>query len=224
MDTVLLRVLAPHYCASCGQIGSVFCESCKNNITDEPFLFCLSCGQPVYAGALCKQCNVPYSRAWCVGNYEGGLAKVVHMFKFERCESAAQELAVLLDAVVPYFAKGSIMVVAVPTVHAHKRVRGYGHAELLAKKFAQLRGLPYGQPLVRSTNTQQRGSGKRLRLEQAKKAFGCKPITGGIYVLVDDVVTTGATVHYAAEALLEAGADEVWLAAICYHPLKKSGS
>ena len=63
-----------------------------------------------------------------------------------------------------------------------------------------------------------------MRIQQAKQAFSCKPLGGGRYLLVDDVFTTGATVHYAAQQLKDAGANEVWGAIIAHQPLEKAPS
>jgi len=67
----------------------------------------------------------------------------------------------------------------------------------------------------------QRGAGRRTRTEQAKKAFQCATSLDpkAIYILVDDVITTGATVKYAAKTLLDAGASTVWVASISRQPL-----
>lgn len=197
------------------------CEYCKYNIVNEPFMQCVVCAEPTIGNeSLCKSCVVPYERAWCVGERSESLKQLITDHKFNRVKSAYITLAGLLDQTVPQLPKDCI-VVPVPTVSAHIRQRGYDHCALMAKQFARQRSLSYSQPLERVGRSTQRGANKSLRIQQAKQAFSCKPISGGRYILVDDVFTTGATVHYAAQELKNAGADEVWVAVVAHQPLEK---
>lgn len=113
------------------------------------------------------------------------------------------------------------VVVPIPTVRAHIRQRGYDHALLLARYIAQERNLACAQPLERRTATTQRGVDRKARRIQAEAAFrvstGLQPDVP--YLLIDDVVTTGATLRYGAKALKSAGATTVWAAAVARQPL-----
>jgi predicted amidophosphoribosyltransferase len=75
--------------------------------------------------------------------------------------------------------------------------------------------------LERVTSTKQRQATKTQRIEQAKAAFAVKiAIDPDVpYLLIDDVVTTGATMQYAAQQLKDNGAREIWVAAIARQPL-----
>ncbi|HTJ73214.1 MAG TPA: phosphoribosyltransferase family protein [Verrucomicrobiae bacterium] len=114
-----------------------------------------------------------------------------------------------------------IIIVPTPTVASHTRVRGYDHTLLLAKYLARAQGLSVKTVLYRQTTTKQRGENRRTRQAQAKAAFAVKGrlMPDKTYVLIDDVVTTGATLEYGARALKDAGAGDVWVAALAYHPL-----
>jgi competence protein ComFC len=92
---------------------------------------------------------------------------------------------------------------------------------LIAKRFARLRNLPVGMLLQRQTSTKQRDASARRRIEQAKVAFYSSKVldTSSVYLVLDDVITTGATVKYASKVLLDAGAKEVWVASISRQPL-----
>lgn len=92
---------------------------------------------------------------------------------------------------------------------------------LVAKQLGKLRGLPITTSLQRATNTQQRSASARQRTENAKSAFICesKLDPKKNYLIIDDVITTGATVKYAAIALQHAGAETVWVASISRQPL-----
>lgn len=215
----LLDHIAPHYCCSCGEIGRLLCESCKYDITSEHSSDCLFCGQLSLSG-VCSGCRPICSQAWCGGQRTGGLEKLINSFKFENAEAAHQPLGDVLLAALPLLPK-EVVIVPIPTVRAHVRQRGYDHALLLARYVAQKQGVTLSQALRRRTSTVQRGANRKERFKQAKEAF---EVTGSLqgdtpYLLVDDVVTTGATLRYAAEALKEAGAVTVWAAAATRQPL-----
>ncbi|HTJ73654.1 MAG TPA: hypothetical protein VL481_03625 [Verrucomicrobiae bacterium] len=114
-----------------------------------------------------------------------------------------------------------VVIVPLPTVASHVRVRGYDHTLLIAKGVAKAQRLRLEKALYRRTSTTQRGEGRKTRQRQAKEAFGVKGTlnSAATYLLIDDVVTTGATLQCGAKALKDAGAGEVWVAALAYHPL-----
>jgi predicted amidophosphoribosyltransferase len=113
------------------------------------------------------------------------------------------------------------IIVPVPTVAAHIRQRGYDHTLLIAKKLAKLQGLPLRRPLYRVTSSKQRGENRENHRVQASKAFAARGVLDpeAIYLLIDDVITTGATLRYAAKALADAGAREIWAGIIARQPL-----
>jgi ComF family protein len=163
---------------------------------------------------------MPYERAWCVGERSGVLQRLVGDFKFQNMFAAYIPLAQLLDERISELPADTI-IVPVPTVAAHIRERGYDHTYVITKRIAKRRGLKMRPVLIRLTNTKQRDAGRQQRIEQAKVAFG---ISGAIdneahYLIIDDVVTTGATMQYAAETLRQAGAEHVWVAAIARQTL-----
>lgn len=217
----LLSIVAPHHCFGCGNTGSILCSSCKYDIVSEPFLACVACGKLTRVGiGLCSDCRVPYEWAWCVAERRGKLQQLINSFKFENVKDAYRPLAGLLHACLPDL-PDNITVVPVPTVSSHIRQRGYDHMLLVAREFARLRYLPIDTSLTRVTNSTQRGAGARERVSQAKTAFECrkKLDKNRVYLLLDDVVTSGATVKYATKTLRDAGASKVWVASISRQPL-----
>jgi len=164
---------------------------------------------------------VPYERAWVVGERDGTLQRLVGLYKFERARSAYKALGDLLIETLPDLPANTI-VVPVPTTPSRIRERGYDHILLIAKYVAKARGLECRQLIKRRTKTKQRQSTARQRITQAKLAFAVyeKLDTDIPYLLVDDVVTTGATIRYASQALRDAGAKHVWVAVIARQALK----
>lgn len=222
MPLPITNILAPHYCCSCGRIGSILCVSCKYNIVEQPFESCILCQRlaPV-AENLCSDCKVSYTRAWAVGGRQDALKELINRYKFERARAAYSELTDLLHATLPTL-PSDMCIVPVPTITSHIRRRGYDHMALIGKSFAQKRHLTYAPLLQRASKTVQRGSNKAMRLQQAKQAFYVpQRCDGQRILLIDDVCTTGATLEYGARALLAAGAAEVWVAVITVQLLEK---
>lgn len=216
----LFSTIAPHLCCSCGEIGAVLCDNCKYDISLEYFEGCVACGAAAASTGVCKTCIIPYSRAWCVGERSGVLREVIDSYKFYNNYAAHEVLASLLSDCIGSLPTDCV-VVPVPIVGSHIRQRGYDHTRLVAKRLAKLQNITTKQLLYRRTATTQRGHGRDDRARQAKEAFSCKSEldTDTIYLLIDDVITTGSTIHYAAKALRDAGAGDVWVAAIARQPL-----
>jgi len=220
MIDTLLSIVAPHHCCGCGKSGVLLCPNCKYNIISETKNVCLACGRPSFRPGVCNTCKVPYSRAWFVGERKDVLQRLVGLYKFERVKSAYNDLASLLDNVLLQL-PDSTVIVPIPTVPAHIRERGYDHTLLLARRLGRIRKLPVARILVRNTNTMQRHATAAARGLQAKIAF---KVVGVVdeninYLIVDDVVTTGATVRYAAKALKDAGASQIWVAVLARQTL-----
>jgi predicted amidophosphoribosyltransferase len=216
----ILSFIAPHYCCGCDKVGSLLCANCKNNINDELKMVCIACHRPTADMWLCKSCHMPYERAWVVGERDGVLQRLVGLYKFQRAKEGYKVLGDLLLGVLPELPEGTI-VVPVPTVSGHVRERGYDHMLLIAKYIARKRRLKLERLLYRRTTTKQRQATARQRTVQARQAF---MVNGSVnsdvpYLIVDDVITTGATIKYASQALCDAGAEHVWIAAIARQTL-----
>lgn len=219
----LLNGLAPHYCCSCGEIGSLLCVGCKYDIIEEDTLGCLLCGHLAGATGVCHKCRSIVGRAWYAGERTGGLEELIDRYKFDRAQAAFVPLGDLLLARLPILPPETI-VVPIPTVRAHIRQRGYDHTLLLARYVAKKHKLRLARPLERQSSAAQRGAGRKQRLAQAKEAFRVKTELqkDTPYLLIDDVVTTGATISYAARALRAAGATVIWAAAAARQPLENN--
>lgn len=215
----LLNLVSPHYCCSCGEIGSILCESCKYDIVSEPFSACLLCGHPTLS-ASCTRCSSDIDRTWCGGEKIGGLERLIDSYKFEYAVAARVPLGGIILASLPELPLNTT-IVPIPTIRSHIRQRGYDHTLLLANYIASKRSLECERPLLRTGSSVQRGADRKTRVAQAKTAFW---VDGRLksnvpYLLIDDVVTTGSTLRYAAKAMKDAGASTVWAAAVARQPL-----
>ncbi len=220
VESVLVKV-APHPCFGCGKIGTTLCPNCKYNITHEPFLGCVVCGN-VSPEGICVEHDAPICKAWVVSERVTVLKRVIDAYKFEYVKAAAHALVDLLDATLPLLSANTV-IVPIPTVSSHVRQRGYDHLEILARILAIRRGLPIAQLLTRSSVKTQHRLNKAERQQEASTAFHIAKsvsITPNTPLLIlDDIITTGSTIRSAAQVLSEAGARTIFVAALAYQPL-----
>ena len=183
-------------------------------------MVCVACNRPTGLNWLCNTCRMPYERVWAVGERDGILQRLVGLYKFERAKSAYKILGDLLLEILPELPANTI-IVPVPTTPGRIRERGYDHMLLVAKYVAKGRGLKCEQLVHRQTNTKQRQATAKTRIAQAKLAFIVhdKIKADTSYLLIDDVVTTGATIKYTSKALRDAGAKNGWVAVIARQTL-----
>lgn len=217
----LLSTLAPHLCYECQKIGSILCDNCKYNIIDDNFSACIMCGGATLGENICQSCLSVFEHAWCVNERRDVLKNILNDYKFHRVYAAHHDLAELLVERTPIL-PADCTVVPIPTISSHIRQRGYDHMLAIARVFAKKKELMVSTPLVRKTATVQTGRTRKERLKQAEDAFDLKaPRLHGTYILIDDVVTTGATLRAAASLLRQHGADEVWAVVLMRQPLDK---
>lgn len=143
------------------------------------------------------------------GLYEGTLATAINLFKFHGIKRLSRPLGGLLLA---YNMHGIDALVPVPLSVSSLRKRGFNQSLLLAHAIAKKRKLRIiGDGLIKKTETSpQLGLSAQQRLKNIKGAFrAVKNFSGMRVLLIDDVMTTGATANECSRQLLKAGADEV---------------
>jgi ComF family protein len=140
--------------------------------------------------------------------YEGPVRQLIHLLKYHQQRDAAMALA---DTLVPLLDPTAFDVVSsVPVATGRLRQRGYNQSELIARAVARQLQLPYRPLLRRLRNTQQVGKSRHQRLQQVSGLFTARSHPPPRILVVDDVLTTGATLNACAIALQAAGAREVW--------------
>jgi ComF family protein len=143
--------------------------------------------------------------------YNGPAKELIHKLKFERAGAAADDIARILALRLPALNEDTV-VSFIPTATARVRIRGYDQAALIARRLAALRGVPCLPLLSRHGRQRQVGQSKAVRRKQLQRAFRIKipyPVRYEHVVLIDDVLTTGATLEAAATVLCKAGVQRV---------------
>ncbi len=210
LDT-LLSTIAPHECLSCGSEGRLLCARCIPLLTPVPAA-CYRCRRLSDDGRTCKSCrsssDLYIVRAATV--YDGLAKDLLWQLKFQGAQAAAREIADQLIVLIP---RGEeFVLVPVPTATSRIRRRGYDQATLIARSLANSTGAHYSSALRRSGQHHQLGSSRSQRVTQLQDAYRCanpKQIIGKHVILVDDVLTTGATLEAAAKVAKIAGAKRV---------------
>jgi ComF family protein len=207
---VLIALLAPHYCLRCGREGQLLCIDCSQSYYAVPER-CYRCRKLSIGWRTCSSCRSSSSIRSLVPAliYEKEPKELVWRLKFHGARAASKVMAKRMINYLP--TRGSYLV-PVPTATNRVRQRGYDQAKLLARELSRLTDLPYLDCLARSGQAHQVGASRTQRLKQLSKAYRVKKIAlirGADIILVDDVVTTGATLEAAAKVLRTAGARHV---------------
>jgi predicted amidophosphoribosyltransferase len=141
---------------------------------------------------------------WAPLAYEGPARAIVRRLKFHGAVALADHMAAAVVANAPPGLL-DLPLVPVPSPPARRRLRGFCHAELLAQAVARRSGLPFVRMLARAGDTRRQvGRARAERLRTPPRFRAVEPGSAEV-VLVDDVVTTGATLGACARALAEAG-------------------
>ena len=161
----------------------------------------------------------PSPRSQAAVVYDGPVREVIAGFKYRSRRRVARALAARLvsDIVADPTSPRFDVVTWAPTSSHRAGVRGYDQSELLARRVARELGVPCRRLLERSRGPAQTGRGRAERLHGP--VFRSRPMSRPLTVLViDDVVTTGATFGAAAHALRLAGASDVNARAVASTP------
>ncbi len=229
------EVFLPTACAGCrsalggGSVSDGVCLECRTRLRPPPHPRCTRCSFPLGTGRAsdggCGEC-APWPEALTGAVTAFGMEppgdRLVHGLKYEGWWTLARFMArCLARASVP---NGGVdvhgsepVVVPVPTTSRRVRARGYNQARLLAEAYAELRSLPLWTGLRRrgdaNTQVSLHPLERRANVSGAFRVEDGRAVAARNVLLIDDVLTTGATAGAAAVALAETGAGEVWLLA-----------
>jgi ComF family protein len=228
----LASVVFPAPCRICGETllnasRLPICEACLKSFLPITEPMCQCCGRPfispVAAQAirpLCRLCRAEkygFQRARSYAIYNDPLVSAITLLKYDEVTRLGDWFAARLAEVVARAGKdfGADLVVPVPLHPDRKRERGYNQAELIARPLARLLRLELGPYLLVRTKPRppQLLLSRAQRWESVRGAYATRK---GVRVdklrvlLVDDVLTTGATLDACARVLIKAGAASVY--------------
>ena len=207
----LWRILCPGRCLLCHRVVTphrLFCRTCQASLPEKPVSREMLLPRDPQ-GQLWGEDG----RLWVLAPfpYRQGLADTLHRLKFQQETSLALPLGWVMAETAGTFLRPFHGVTYVPMSPEKRRRRGYNQSQLLAKSLAKELDLPCWDLLeqVRETATQHELS-RAERADNVRGAYRARPTARGKdLLLVDDIVTTGATLRACALALYEAGARQV---------------
>lgn len=240
----LLNLLYPPRCPFCGTLLSphdsgdirlspagggspswVERLTCRRCAAELPWIkrSCPRCGTPLEEGeSECRHCNIgvfSFQDCCALACYRGKIRETLHRFKYRGQKALAEPLGKLLAGKIAREPWSSSLEFLVPVPLSRQRLlqRGYNQASLLAGVLGRELGLPVKEILERVRETEsQTGLNRSRRAENLYRAFRCcREVPAGSHVLlVDDVLTSGATAHEASRTLKEAGAGRISVAVV----------
>ena len=207
----LLDLLIPPACAGCGDAGSVLCVRCRRDLrptADPAYRFVAADASLVIGG--------PLTLGVGAFAYEGRLRNALGRLKYAGVARVAGELA---GEAMPALRRllaitGPVSLVPVPVHIARERQRGYNQAALLARHLADRGAGPVAHVLARAHLTERQHrldrAGRLRNLRTAISLDGRKTRVPEVALIVDDILTTAATMEACAGVLLAAGTREAY--------------
>ena len=212
----LLDFLYPPKCAFCRRLvrsGRLLCPDCEGKL-------------PVPEKELQRQEISNLANCISPLYYSGEVRESLHRYKFQGAAAYFRIYAELMAASMKEHQLSADLITWVPLSKKRLRRRGYDQARLLAEEVARLQNLPCEQTLekIRNNPAQSGTSGVQERLKNVRGVYRAVTSFSGEHVLlIDDIVTTGATLSEAARELLNAGAEQVSALTLARTPRGSSG-
>ncbi len=200
----LSEIIFPRFCFGCSKRGRYLCDACRRDVLE-------------------TEINYPKNSDFALtsGSYRHpAMKKALRKLKYDSASDVAGELAAILAKdLVPYLKYAQTPIItAIPMTEKRRRTRGFNQAELLAEHLAKNLALEYRATLIkiRETLPQAEIKNRKDRFKNIKGAFALKEKSSApeFAVIVDDIITTGATMNEAAVVLKKSGVKKIICVAV----------
>lgn len=219
--------LYPPQCGGCGVQGTRWCQQCASSLIMIRNPVCSICGQEQEQDQVCIRCQInppAWDQLRSLARYGGALRQAILGLKYHRNLALGEVLAKSLIQQVASLEWQVDLVVPVPMDLARMHERGYNQVSLLAYPLSLALRLPYRSKALKKVRRTPRqvtlkAEQRRASLEAAFEADSHQ-VEGKSVLLIDDVVTTGATLEACSRALRAAGVAKIYaltLARAGYH-------
>lgn len=222
----ILSLIYPPKCISCGQVlprtDQTLCEICRKRFDTESKMPCPICGK-AHVKCSCKVnangLEIPLIHVTGYDLKRNSVSKnIIFRLKDDNIKSGfdfvSREMAsALKDRIPPAEDFTEKLITFVPRSKKAKRKAGHDQSEILAKNISVFTGAKFMPLLSNNSHKMQKKLGREKRMENAEKSY-CfdgeyRVVTGKSVIIVDDIVTTGASIGVCAGLLLKAGATDV---------------
>ncbi len=223
----LLDLFYPPHCVSCGAMGAFICAECETGMVRAEGQRCGICWaggegdpcgrcrytRPAFRGA--RSVFVYDTEVLRAYKHDGAVRSAVHALKYRGVSALAPGMARPMADLFMGWGPPIDVIVPVPLFGIRQRTRGYNQSELLAREIGRITGVAVEPGILRrrkATTPQVRQKGYDERVANVEGAFaaGRRSVAGRSVLLVDDVMTTSATINTCARVLLDAGGGPIF--------------
>ena len=217
MLEAIIAFFAPHNCFLCGQESCVLCDSCRAYAVKAPKSTCYLCNSLTEDDKTCITCRrkSALKRVWRATRYQGVIKDLMWKYKYSRAKAVSRLFSDLINERI--IATDYDLICAIPPDSKRFRVRGYNPPTLLAKRIARNKKIPMLDILGKYAHTRQVGQSATTRRKQLNKVYYIRSNTrvqDKKILIIDDVMSTGATLETVANLLKSAGAKSVEAAVV----------
>lgn len=212
----------PRLCELCRADGDIICRECVDNMPMHQNILCDKCGRQIKIKGLCNNCTKhhrPYEKGIIIFFYQDIPKQMMYEFKFNGKREYAKVFACEIHNKI-ILKNWDIDIITPIPMHALKLFgRGYNPPALIAKRLSKLMDVSYNKKLLKRTRYTKAMAllGRIDRMKHVSKNFKVyqNDLSNKTILVVDDVSTTGATLHICSKLLMDAGAEKVFAAAAC---------
>lgn len=215
INSLIKNGLFPNNCVNCGREDCYICLDCEKFVQLRKTQICYGCDTQIIHGEVCKNCKAKFyfDNILIATYYNEIIQKLIKLFKYRGCKEIKTYFRDMLLNLLKFHDLDNYFLTFVPLHKSREKWRGFNQAFLLAEDIATQIKMPLLTTLVREKNgIFQSYQNKIERMELISSHFALKDdaiISNKKILIVDDIISTGATLNECAKVLKEAGAKEV---------------